>query len=79
MKQKGNHSQASCYLHHGAGVQSKTVAEHIGVSDANVAQILNGHRRVNPRFRQGLVELTDEATAQKIIDAIPAPVKKKKS
>ena len=57
------------------------LAEHLGVSQASVSHVLNGYRndQPSPQFRKGLVELTDAATAAKIIDAIPAPVKKKRS
>ena len=66
-----SNSPAVCYLHHGAGVASKTVAELGGLSTARVSRMLNGLERVNTRFRVGLVASTDAATAQRIIDAIP--------
>ena len=78
-KQRG-HSPATCWLHL-AGFKSTALAAHLGVSQASVSHVLNGYRntRPSPQFRKGLVELTDAATAAKIIDAIPAPVKKKRS
>ena len=71
-KQKRGHSPATCWLHL-AGFQSTALAAHLGISLASVSHVLNGYRndQPSPQFRKGLVELTDEATAQKIIDAIP--------
>ena len=78
-KQRG-HSPATCWLHL-AGHKSTALAAHLGISQASVSHVLNGYRNDQPsaKFRKGLVELTDAATAQKIIDAIPAPVKKKET
>ena len=63
-----------------ASSKSTALAAHLGISLASVSHVLNGYRndQPSPQFRKGLVELTDEATAAKIIDAIPAPVKKKR-
>ena len=75
-KQRGL-SPAVCWLNL-AGVRNVTLAAHLGISSASVSHVLNGYRDDQPsaKFRKGLVELTDEATAQKILDAVPPYIKK---
>ena len=69
------HSRATAQLHL-TGITTKGLAEHIGIPRSTVSHTLRGTQKPSPRFRKGLVELTDEATAQKIIDAIPEWIRK---
>ncbi len=73
-KKTRRHAPATCWLHL-AGYTATELAEHLGISQERVSTMLQGKSPLHPRFRKGLVELTDEKAAQKVIDAIPESIR----
>ena len=64
------HSPANRELYR-AGTTSRELAAHIGMSENHISDVFTGRRFVTPRIREGLVELTSEAAARRVIAAIP--------